>query len=233
MIEINNIQQLEENIGDDTCALILEFIQGEGGLNSPSEQFLDKIAELKDKYGFLLIADEVQSGFGRTGKFFAFQHTKIKPDIITMAKGMGGGLPLGGILANNELASLWEPGNHGTTYGGNALACATGYVVVDELEHGLLDHVNNIGEYFHEKLTGIKDKYSDKVIEVRGRGLMKGLLLNFEAAELVSELLKRKVIANAASGNVLRMVPPLIVQKDDIDEFIDKLDESLSAIQNV
>ena len=233
VIEINNIQQLEENIGDDTCALILEFIQGEGGLNSPSEQFLDKIAELKDKYGFLLIADEVQSGFGRTGKFFAFQHTKIKPDIITMAKGMGGGLPLGGILANNELASLWEPGNHGTTYGGNALACATGYVVVDELEHGLLDHVNNIGEYFHEKLTGIKDKYSDKVIEVRGRGLMKGLLLNFEAAELVSELLKRKVIANAASGNVLRMVPPLIVQKDDIDEFIDKLDESLSAIQNV
>ncbi len=230
VIPLNDIVTLIEQVNSDTAAVFLEFIQGEGGISEPTPEFLEVISELRQKHGFLVVADEVQAGIGRTGKFFSFEHFGFKPDIIAVAKGMGGGLPLGGIIVSAELSTLWDKGNHGTTYGGNAVACRTGAVVIEMLENGLLGHVNVVGNYFHNELLKIKENHSGKVIEVRGRGLMKGLLLNFEASMLVDELLKRKVIANAASGNVLRMVPPLIIEKDDVDEFIIKLDESLTAL---
>ncbi len=230
VIPLNDIVTLIEQVNSDTAALFLEFIQGEGGIAEPTAEFLEVISELRQKHGFLIVADEVQAGIGRTGKFFSFEHFGFKPDIIMVAKGMGGGLPLGGIIVSSELSTLWDKGNHGTTYGGNAVACRTGAVVIEMLEHGLIGHVNVVGNYFHNELLKIKENHGGKVIEVRGRGLMKGLLLNFEASLLVDELLKRKVIANAASGNVLRMVPPLIIEKDDVDEFIIKLDESLTAL---
>ena len=224
VLPLNDISALENNIDEKTAGVFFEFIQGEGGIAEPAPEFLNKILELKEKFGFLLIADEVQAGIGRSGKYFAYQHHNIIPDIAITAKGLGGGLPLGAILTNAKLANVWEKGNHGTTYGGNALACSTGLVVMNELESGLLDNVVKVGNYFHQKLTEIMSKYLDKVLEVRGRGLMKGLLLSFDASILVEKLLNNFVIANAASGTVLRLVPPLIVTQNEIDEFIEKLE---------
>ncbi len=224
VLPLNDVSALESKINEKTAAIFLEFIQGEGGISEPTEEFMNKILELKAKFGFLFIADEVQAGIGRSGKYFAFQHHNILPDVIITAKGLGGGLPLGAIITNEKMANVWEKGNHGTTYGGNALACATGMVVLNELESGLIDQINSVGNYFHLKLTEIMSKFPDKVLEVRGRGLMKGLLLSFDATILVEKLLEQFVIANAASGTVLRIVPPLIVTQKEIDEFIEKLD---------
>lgn len=228
VINYNNPDELREFVGDSTCAIILEFVQGEGGLTTVTEEFIDTINELKEKYGFLVIADEIQAGVGRTGKFFAFNHFNINPDIVTVAKGIGGGLPLGAILAKEELANIWDKGMHGTTYGGNAVAVAAGLAVINELQKGVLENVNNVSPYFIEKLTILKNKYPEKILEVRGLGLMLGLLLSFDAGELVKALIKKNVIANAASGKVLRIVPPLIISKSDVDEFIEKLDSVLA-----
>ena len=230
VLPLNDIAALMENINSNTAAVCIEYVQGEGGIAEPTAEFNELLNELHKQNGFLLIADEVQSGIGRTGKFFAFEHFEAKPDIITVAKGMGGGLPLGGMITSKELSNLWEKGNHGTTYGGNAVACRTGSVVVDVLEEGLLNQVNEVGQYFHERLNSIMEKFPRKVKQVRGRGLMKGLLLSFDAQILVDELLKRKVIANAASGTVLRIVPALIVEKSEIDKFIQILEQSLESV---
>jgi predicted acetylornithine/succinylornithine family transaminase len=230
VLKLNDIASLYENINSDTAAVFLEFIQGEGGISEPDKDFLEILLELKEQYHFLLVADEVQAGTGRSGKFFSYEYHNVMPDIVTMAKGMGGGLPLGCILFSKKLADIWGKGSHGTTYGGNALACVTGKVVINELENGLLDQIVENGNYLQSKLYEIKEKYSSKVIQIRGRGLIQGILLNFDAQILVDELIKLKVITNSASGFVLRLVPPLIVDKDDIDEFIDKLDLALENV---
>ncbi len=230
VLPLNDISALESNINEQTCALFIEFLQGEGGICSPTQEFADKINELREKYGFLLVADEIQGGTGRTGKFFSFEHYAARPDVVTIAKGIGGGLPLGAILAHESLADLWTYGTHGTTYGGNALACASGMVVLQELEKGLMNHVSEIGDYFKAKLMNTMEQYPAEVLEVRGRGLMLGLSLSFDAGILVVELLRRNVITNAASGTVLRIVPPYIIEKNDVDEFILKLNESLKQI---
>ncbi len=227
ILKYNDIEDLQKNINEKTAAVALEFIQGEGGVCEASPAFIEKIDELRKKFGFLLLADEIQTGCGRTGKFFAYEHFGVEPDIATLAKGIGGGLPLGALVAKEHLAGVWEKGMHGTTYGGNAVACSTGLVVVEELQNGLLEHINETGNYFNEKLNQIMQKYPDIVKEVRGRGLMLGLLLSFEAGKLVENLLENYIIANAASGFVLRIVPPLIVEKEDIDLFIEKLDSCL------
>lgn len=223
VIEHNNIEQLIANVNENTAAVVLEFLQGEGGIVEPSVEFVKCLNELKEKFGFLLVADEIQAGVGRTGKFFGFEHFDVKPDIVTMAKGIGGGLPLGAILARDFLQDVWSKGNHGTTYGGNAVACATGLVVLNELQNGLLESVNEVGNYLTKKLNEIKAKFPELVLEVRGRGLMLGLHLSFDAQKLVDELLTMKVIANAASGTVLRIVPPLVASKEDAEHFVAKL----------
>lgn len=230
VIKFNDVNSLYENINQNIAAVILEFIQGEGGVSEVSQEFVNSLNELKNKFNFLLAADEIQAGFGRTGKFFGFEHFKIKPDIITCAKGMGGGLPLGAIIVSSELSNIWQKGNHGTTYGGNAVACRAGLAVIENLEKSVLVNVAENGTYLHSRLNEIKSKYSNLVLEVRGRGFIKGLLLNIDAQILVDELLKHKVIANACSGNVLRIVPPLIVNELDINEFILKLDKSIENI---
>lgn len=230
VIKYNDAEELEKNVNHQTAAVILEFIQGEGGISQATPEFINKMAELRDKFGFLIIADEIQAGTGRSGKFLAYQHYNIKPDIVTMAKGMGGGMPLGAILADEKLAKVWEKGMHGTTYGGNAVACAAGLAVLEELQNGVLDNVNKMGNYFIEKLKYIQSKYTDKVLEIRGTGLMLGVLLSFDAADLVNEMLTYNVISNAASGKVLRIVPPLIITEKDIDMFAEVLDKSLAAM---
>ncbi len=230
VLPYNNIEILKQKINADTCAVVLEFIQGEGGLATVDDAFIGELFALRDKFGFLVIADEIQAGAGRSGQFLSFMKYSVRPDIVTLAKGIGGGLPLGAILALESLAVEWKQGNHGTTFGGNALACAAGKAVLDELSEGLMEQVIENGKYFIEKLEAARVNYPEKVTEVRGRGLMLGLALSFDSTILLRLLIENKVIANACSGNVLRIVPPLNITKHDIDEFSEKLNYCLSRV---
>ncbi len=231
VVPFNQIEYLYEHINSKTAAIILEFIQGEGGIAEVNKEFIEVIKELKQIHNFLIIADEVQCGTGRTGKFFAYEHYGIQPDIVTTAKGMGGGLPLGAVIVNSNLNKVWQKGNHGTTYGGNALACVAGLAVFNELEQGLLGQVAEIGNYLKNKLIELQNKYPNHIREVRGRGLMLGLLMNYEAKKIVDNLLKYHIIANVASVYVLRLVPPLVISKDEVNLFVDKLDCVLNELQ--
>jgi predicted acetylornithine/succinylornithine family transaminase len=227
VLPYNDVDALESRVDEHTCAVVLEFVQGEGGIAEASREFVDAIMAARERYGFLLIADEVQTGVGRTGDFFAFEHYGIRPDIVGVAKSMGGGLPLGGILTTNDVASLLERGMHGTTYGGNAVACAAGSVVVQEVMDGLLEHVRSIGSYLHSALAHLAATYPQRIREIRGRGCMQGVVLNEEAAPVVAALLDRRVIANATAGNVIRIVPPYVITRDDVDTFVAALDDVL------
>ena len=230
VIEYNNIAKLKETVNEETAGIILEFLQGEGGISGADEEFVKTIFELREQYNFLVIADEIQAGTGRTGSFFGFDKFNVKPDVVTLAKGIGGGLPLGAILGTEALADVWEPGMHGTTYGGNALACAAGLVVLKEIENGLMKDVSETGTYLKEGLQKIQKEFPKLIKEIRGRGLMHGVVLPFEASKMVQALLEKKIITNAASGNVLRLVPPLILEKGDVDIFLEKFRLCLIAI---
>jgi predicted acetylornithine/succinylornithine family transaminase len=223
VIEFNDIDALKENVSDNTAALLFEFIQGEGGIKQAAKEWVNEIFRLRDVYGFKVIADEIQAGSGRSGRFFSFEHYNVRPDVVTLAKGIGGGLPLGCFLVDEQLIGVFEPGMHGTTFGGNALACAAGNVVIDELLNGVMDNAAYLGEFLEQKLFEVKSEFPDKVLEIRGKGLMRGILLSFNAAELVAQLLKRKVITNSASGYVLRILPPLNINKSEVEIFIDEL----------
>lgn len=219
VLPYNDIDALEARVDENTCAVMIEVLQGEGGISSATDEFVAALWALKERYGFLVIADEVQSGIGRTGDFFAFERYGVRPDIITIAKAMGGGLPLGAILATDEAASLFERGMHGTTYGGNPVACVAGSVVVDEVMNGLMMHVREIGAYFIERMEALRTEMPARIREVRGRGCMVGLVLNEDAAPVIPMLLANGVIANATAGNVIRFVPPFIIQRADVDEL--------------
>jgi len=230
VLPFNDVDALRARIDASTCAVVLEFLQGEGGIAAASDEFVAELASLKEQYGFLIIADEVQTGVGRTGSFFAFDRYGIRPDIVTLAKALGGGLPLGAILATEEAAALFEKGMHGTTYGGNALACAAGSVVLDELQNSLQSHVQEIGAYLTTQLNGLKQRMPEAIRELRGRGCMQGVVLTSDAAPVVERLLQKKVIANATSGNVVRVLPPYVITRNDVDEFVDALDASLAMV---
>ncbi|MEY3385272.1 MAG: hypothetical protein RIR53_83 [Bacteroidota bacterium] len=229
VLPFNDVDALEARVDEHTAAVILEFIQGEGGIAEATQEFVDAIWRLKECYGFLVIADEVQSGIGRTGDFFAFERYGVRPDVVTIAKAMGGGLPLGGILATEEAAALLEKGMHGTTYGGNPVACVAGSVVIDEVTSGLMQHVRQVGEYLHGRLREIHDRFPLLIREVRGRGCMQGIVLNQDAAPFIPKLLNRGVIANATAGNVIRLVPPFVLTHGDVDELYSALFMVLSA----
>ncbi len=230
IIPYNDVNALEENISENTAAVFLEFLQGEGGLIEVSAEYIAKLKELKDKYNFLLVADEIQSAMGRTGKFCAYQHFDIQADIITIAKGIGGGLPLGAIIAKEEVANSFDKGQHGTTFGGNPLSCVCGIVVMEELANGLQEHIIEMGDYLIAKLEQLKLKYPNLIEKIRGHSLMSGLLLKVEARPIVDKLLERRVIANSTAVNVLRLVPPFTITKLDIDEFIAELDAVLGTV---
>ena len=230
VLPYNNAEVLKAKINKDTIAVIIEFLQGEGGIISANKDFINELFDLKNKYHFLVIGDEIQAGCGRTGKFLSYEHYGVKPDIVTMAKGIGGGFPLGAILVNKELEDIFQKGMHGTTFGGNAVACAAGYTVIDELEKGLLDNVVETGKYLKVKLEEIHKQFHQKVIEVRGMGLMQGIFLSFDASILVEKMIVHNVITNASSGTVLRLVPPLIAGKGEVDELISALKLSLEEI---
>lgn len=230
ILGFNSIADLEAHIDDDTSAVFIEFIQGSGGLTVAEPEWVNKISELQEKYNFLIIADEVQSGLGRTGKFFSFEHFDIKPDIVTLAKGLGGGIPIGAILLNEKTSNLLGAGQHGTTFGGNALACATGLVVLKKLNEGLQTDINRIAAYLKKKLQELILKYPDKINTYKGLGLMCGLEFNSPAKPIVLELLNRKIIANSTSNTVLRLVPPYIIDISMVDRLIGELDSILSEL---
>ncbi|MCB0702448.1 MAG: acetylornithine/succinylornithine family transaminase [Candidatus Kapaibacterium sp.] len=227
ILKFNSIEELQSNLDSNTAAVFIEFIQGSGGLNVADPQWISKITELQEKYNFLIIADEVQSGLGRTGKFFSFEHYDIQPDIVTIAKGLGGGIPIGAILLNKKTSTLLGASEHGTTFGGNALACATGIVVLNHLINGLQTDINRISAYLKKKLQELILKHPDKIKSYKGLGLMCGLEFYDEAKPIVLELLNRRIITNSTSKTVLRLVPPYTIKNSMVDKLIDELDSIL------
>lgn len=226
-VEPNDCEALCHAADDQTAAIMLELIQGESGVHPMTQEFVDTAVRLCRERDILLIVDEVQTGIGRTGKLFAYERYGIEPDIFTLAKGLGGGVPIGAICAKERVAAAFTPGDHGTTFGGNPLSTRAGCVVLDELlHHGLLAHAEVAGRYFGEKLSGIR---SDKIAEVRGAGLMRGVEFKEEIAkEVTAAMLQRHYLVGAVGSKVLRLVPPLVVTETDIDEFIDNLEEVLA-----
>jgi acetylornithine/N-succinyldiaminopimelate aminotransferase len=226
--EFNDPSSLRAAVSEKTAALLVEFIQGEGGIRPVSREFADTLVELKERHHFLLIADEIQSGLGRTGTFFGFQHYDVRPDIVLMAKPIGGGLPLGAILTTEEAGAVLAPGMHGTTFGGNPVACAAGVAVAEEiLERDLLTHAAQIGSYFLSSLRLLAEEFPRAVREVRGVGLMLGMELSGEGESIVTAMRARKVLVNCTDQTVLRFVPPLIISRSHVDETCAALRESL------
>lgn len=230
ILEFNSIKDLETRINYDTAAVFIEFIQGSGGLTVADPEWVSKLSELQEKLNFLIIADEVQSGLGRTGKFFSFEHFDIKPDIVTIAKGLGGGIPIGAILLNEKTSNLLSAGQHGTTFGGNALACATGLVVLEKLIDGLQTDINRKSSYIKKRFQELVLKFPQIIKSYKGLGLMCGLELTIPAKPIVLELLNRKIITNSTSNTILRLVPPYVIDNKMIDKLILELDSIFSEL---
>lgn len=227
-VPYNDIQALEAKMSDKTCAVMLEAIQGEGGVHVPDPDYLPKVRALCDKYNAVLIFDEVQCGMGRTGTFFGCQQFGVKPDIVTLAKGLAGGVPIGAFMATDKVASAFHAGDHGSTFGGNPLACAAACVVLDALIDGnLMENAKEIGAYLQSKFEEYKAKYPNLIKEVRGRGLILGMELTRPGREIANECLDYGAIINCTAGNVLRFVPPLNITKAHVNELISVLDKVL------
>jgi len=223
-VPYNDIAALEKAFTDEVCAVMIEPIQGEGGINVATKEYVEAIRQLCDEKGAVMIFDEVQTGMGRTGKWFAYQHYDVEPDIITLAKALGGGVAIGAMMAKEELAAKLVPGKHASTFGGNCIACAAGIAVVDAIEEDdLLENAVKMGEYAKLKLEQLGEKY-DIIKEVRGIGLMIGVQLSSPGAEIVDKCLARGLRINCTNNTVLRFMPAMIVTKEQIDEAINILD---------
>ena len=230
LVPYGDIKALEAQMDYDVCAVLLEPIQGEGGVHVPPDEYLQQVRALCDKHDALLIFDEVQTGVARTGKWFAYMHSCVKPDILTFAKGIGGGFPVAGFAVPERLAHVFKPGDHGGTFGGNPLACAAVYATLTTIKsEGLVDKVAEKGEYFKNELRKLQEKYPDKVTDVRGCGLMLGMEVAGEGKPIVESCLANNVIVNCTAGNVIRIVPPLIISKEEIDIVVAALDKALAA----
>jgi acetylornithine aminotransferase len=211
------------NNNDSVAAVLLEPIQGEGGLHVLPEGFLKQLRELCNRNNWLLMLDEVQTGNGRTGKYFAYQHDGVLPDVLVTAKGLGNGLPIGACLAHGKAASLFHPGNHGSTFGGNPLACAAGQVVVETVNtEEMRNHVSDVGDYLQ---AGLRERLADAqhVVDVRGRGLMVGVELSSPCAGLVKQALDQGLLINVTAERVVRLLPPLIISRQEVDALLDIL----------
>jgi acetylornithine/N-succinyldiaminopimelate aminotransferase len=228
-VEFGDIAALRAAVDEKTAAVILEPVQGEGGIHVLSAAYLQEARAICDKAGALLIYDEIQCGLGRTGHFFAYQGAGVKPDIITLAKGLGGGLPIGAFLATAEVAAGFEPGDHGTTFGGNPVACAAALATLKTvLQGGLVQNAAAMGDYLKQKLEALKAKYPDLVKEVRGAGLMVGMELNKPAAPVLAKCHELGLLANVTVGTVFRLLPPYVVTGKDIDKAVAIIDEALA-----
>ena len=229
-VEYNNIEALEKMMSENTAAVMLEPIQGEGGVHVPTAEYLKKVRALCDKYNAVLIFDEIQTGIGRSGEFFAYDKFGVKPDVVTLAKGLAGGVPIGAFITSDKIADVLHAGDHGSTFGGNPLACAAADVVLATVgNEAFLKHVEEMGDYMKSRLEAIKAKFPTLVKEVRGVGLILGMEINKPGRDIVNACLEKGSIINCTAGNVLRLVPPLIVEKEHIDEVCDILEAVLPA----
>jgi acetylornithine aminotransferase len=230
-IKFNDTEDLQSNINEKTDAVFIEFLQGESGINLISTQFVKLLSELKQKFNFAIVADCIQSGVGRTGKPFAFNHFEITPDIVLMAKSIGGGLPLGAMLSKAEFDESFLYGSHGTTFGGNPVSCAAGIIVLNEVfENGLMQNAAALGKYLKSELEELKNIFPDKVKDIRGLGFMVGVEMNANCALLVEKLMQKNVLANCTNKNVLRLLLPLITTKDNVDFFLYNFHEVLKIL---
>jgi acetylornithine aminotransferase len=226
-VPFNDFQAIQEKISASTCAILLEPVQGEGGIRGADLQFLQNIRRLCDETGTLLIFDEIQTGIGRTGKLFAYEHFGVEPDIMTLAKALANGLPIGAMLAKDSVAAAFVPGSHASTFGGTPLVAAASLCVLKTLDReNIIGHCAEVGQYFKERLLELKSRH-DSVVDVRGLGLLLGMELNTDGLPLVEACLEKGFVINCVQGNTLRFVPPLIVQKAEIDRLIQCLDEIL------
>lgn len=227
-----DLAALEAVIDGKTAAIIIEPVQGEGGVTAMTDAYLKGLRALCDKNGILLIFDEVQCGYGRTGKFFAHEWSGVTPDIMAVAKAIGGGFPLGACLATAEVAKCMVPGTHGSTYGGNPLACAVGNAVLDRiLEPGFIEHVDAMGKVLSRALHQLMQKYPDLITEVRGKGLIAGIRITPPVRDFVARLRDHKLLAVAASDNVLRLLPPLIVTEAEIEEAVGIIADAFAELE--
>lgn len=225
--DFNNIESVEKAITSKTAAVLVEALQGEGGVIPAEPEFLSDLRKLCDEKGILLLCDEVQAGMGRTAKWFGFQNYDIQPDAFSLAKGLGNGFPIGAIVAGEKLANTFQPGHHATTFGGTPLACAAAQAVVDVIEEeDLLTNTMMMGAYFVEGLCDIAMKHKKWIAGVRGLGLLLGLVLDVPAAPLQKKLQEKGMLALATAGNVLRLLPPLNVKQEEIDQALKLLGEA-------
>ena len=226
-VPYNDIDALHEAFTEEVAAVMIEPIQGEGGIHEATPEYMQTIRDLCDEYGAMMILDEVQTGLGRTGRWFGYQHYEVTPDIITLAKALGGGVAIGAMMARPEIAASLVPGTHASTFGGNPLACAAAIAVIEAIEEGnLLDHTIKMGDYTRKKLEAMKDKYP-VIDHLRGKGLMIGIQLTTPGAKIVSRCLEKGLRVNCTQDSVLRFMPSMIVTADEIDKALAILDEVL------
>ena len=226
--EFNNLDSVKALVNEKTCAILMETIQGEGGIYPASEEFLKGVRKLCDDNGILLMLDEIQCGMGRSGKMFAWQWYDVVPDVMTVAKALGNGVPIGAFLARGEAAAAMVPGDHGTTYGGNPLVTAAASRVLDIFEkRDIPGHAAEIGEYLKEKLEELKSRCS-LIADCRGKGMIQGVELTVPAGPVVTKaLLEEKLVLITAGEKIIRFVPPLVIEKEDVDEMIKRLEKAL------
>jgi len=231
-IEFNNCADLKTKINETTLGVILEFIQGEGGVNVISPEFAHELNALHQKLGFLLVADEIQAGMGRTGKFFGFEQYDVHPDVVVIAKAMGGGLPLGAILGNERVAEVLGYGAHGTTFGGNPVACAAGCAVMEEVvQNGLMKQAGTIGAYLKSQALALQKEFPAIVKDVRGIGCMLGMDLDRDGQPIVDELRNRGLLINCTNTTVLRLLPPYIITQDLCDQLFVELRSIIRSLK--
>ena len=227
-VPYNDLAAVEEAIDEKkTAAVLVEPIQAEGGVNVPDAAYMRALRELCDQRGILLIFDEVQTGMGRTGTLFGYEHFGIKPDIMTLAKALGGGLPLGAMLAREEIAASFGPGSHASTFGGNPVACSAGLIVLQTLLDGALDNCRQMGKYFFRGLEDLQNRFSF-IREVRGKGLMIGMELEIEGSKVADNCMQEGLLLNCTAYKVLRFVPPLTIKRNEIDRGLDILEKVLA-----
>ena len=228
--EYNNLDSVKEAINDKTVAIMLEAIQGEGGVTPATEEFIKGVRQLCDEKNLLMIVDEVQSGMGRTGKWFAWQNYDVKPDMFTCAKAIAAGIPMGALVSNAKLADVFGLSDHASTFGGNPVAAAAALAVIDVIEsEGLLENAVKTGSLLKEALQGFVDKY-DKLLEVRGMGMMLGLVVDGDVKEVVDALKSQGLLTLTAGGNVVRFLPPLPLGESDLEDAVDMISDALDCI---
>lgn len=222
--DFNNLESIKALVNEKTCAIIMETVQGEGGIYPATQEFLSGVRELCDKNDILLILDEIQCGMGRTGSMFAWQQYGVKPDVMTVAKALGNGVPIGAFLAAGKAATAMVPGDHGTTYGGNPFVTAAARKVLELFEkREIVNHVKEIGDYLTKKLEELKDKY-EIITARRGLGLIQGLEFTVPVSSIISQaLIEQKLVIISAGTNIIRFVPPLVIEKEHVDEMVEKL----------